>query len=97
MAAGSYQAGGWEEKRRVIYEAEAMPEGTDTRFVVTDKAAEPKKLYDVYVKRGEIENHIKDFELHLEADRLGCQRFLLANQFSGCRCTRRRPIGSWTC
>jgi hypothetical protein len=48
--------------------------------VVTNKATGPKKLYESYVKRGEIENHIKDFKRHLKADRLSCQRFL-ANQF----------------
>ena len=80
LAGGSYQAESWERKRRVIYKAEAMPEGTNTRFVVTNKTTEPKKLYDLYVKRGEIENHIKDFKRHLKADRLSCQRFL-ANQF----------------
>jgi len=80
LAGGSYQAGSWERSRRVIYKAEAMPEGTNTRFVVTNKATRPKKLYEFYIKRGEIENHIKDFKRHLKADRLSCQRFL-ANQF----------------
>jgi hypothetical protein len=79
-AAGSYQAGSWERSRRVIYKAEAMPEGTNTRFVVTTKATRPKKLYELYVKRGEIENYIKDFKRHIKAERLSCQRFL-ANQF----------------
>jgi hypothetical protein len=57
-----------------------MEQGTNTRFVVTNKTDEPKKLYGWYTRRGEIENRIKDFKLALKADRLSCHRFL-ANQF----------------
>jgi hypothetical protein len=80
IAEGSYRAGSWERERRVVHKAEVMPEGTNTRFVLTTKSDEPKKLYDWYVKRGEGENRIKDFKLALKADRLSCHRFL-ANQF----------------
>lgn len=75
-----YQAGSWEKKRRVVYKAEAMERGTNTRFVVTTRTDEPKKLYEFYASRGEGENRIKDFKLHLKADRLSCHRFI-ANQF----------------
>jgi hypothetical protein len=34
-------------------------------------------LYEFYAKRGEGEKRIKDFKLHLEADRLSCHRFRL--------------------
>ena len=54
--------------------------GTNTRFVVTTRTDAPKDLYDFYVKRGESENWIKDFKLHIKADRLSCSRFV-ANQF----------------
>ena len=64
----------------MIYKAEAMEQGTNRRFVVTTKKERPKELYDFYVGRGEIEKRIKDFKLHIKADRLSCQRFL-ANQF----------------
>ncbi len=77
---GHYQAGSWERERRVVYKAEAMEEGTNTRFVVTSRADEPEELYDFYVGRGETENRIKDFKRALKADRLSCRRFL-ANQF----------------
>jgi hypothetical protein len=80
FAEGLYEAGSWEHKRRVIYKAEAMEQGTNTRFVVSSRSDEPKDLYDWYVKRGESENWIKDFKLHLKADRLSCHRFI-ANQF----------------
>jgi hypothetical protein len=77
---GHYQAGSWEWERRVIYKAEAMEEGTNTRFVVTSRTDEPEELYDWYVGRGETENRIKDFKRALKADRLSCKRFF-ANQF----------------
>jgi hypothetical protein len=76
----TYQAGSWERKRRVIYKAEAMEQGTNTRFVVTSRSEVPKELYEWYVRRGESENWIKDFKLALKADRLSCHRFI-ANQF----------------
>jgi hypothetical protein len=65
----------------VIYKAEVLEKGTNTRFVVTSKNEdEPSKLYDWYVKRGEVEGWIKDFKVALKADRLSCHRFF-ANQF----------------
>ena len=79
LAEGRYRAGSWERQRRVVHKAEAMPEGTNRRFVVTSRTDEPEELYDRYVGRGETENRIKDFKLALEADRLSCRRFL-ANQ-----------------
>lgn len=76
----SYKAGSWEHARRVIYKAEAMEKGTNTRFVLTTRSEEPKDLYEFYAKRGEAENWIKDFKVHLKADRLSCHRFI-SNQF----------------
>ena len=75
-----YKAGSWEHARRVIYKAEAMEKETNTRFVVTTRSEEPKDLYEFYAKRGEAENWIKDFKVHLKADRLSCHRFI-PNQF----------------
>ncbi len=81
VADARYQAGSWERERRVVYKAEAMEQGTNTRFVVTSKTDEPpRKFYDWYVKRGEAEGWIKDFKRALKADRLSCMRFW-ANQF----------------
>jgi Transposase DDE domain group 1 len=80
FSADSYQAGSWERRRRVIYKAEAMEQGTNTRFVVSTKTDAPEDLYEWYVRRGESENWIKDLKLALKADRLSCQRFI-ANQF----------------
>ena len=75
-----YAAGSWEKKRRVIYKAEAMEQGTNRRFVVSTRSEAPKDLYEFYAGRGEGENWIKDFKLHVKADRLSCHRFI-ANQF----------------
>jgi DDE family transposase len=80
LAAGDYRAGSGEHERRVVYKAEVMAEGTNTRFVVTTRTTEPTAVYDWYIERGASENWIKDFKLHLHADRLSCHRFL-ANQF----------------
>lgn len=57
-----------------------MEQGTNTRFVVSTRTDGPKDLYEFYVRRGESENWIKDFKLHIKADRLSCHRFV-ANQF----------------
>jgi hypothetical protein len=78
---GLYQAAGsWEHERRVLYMAEAMEKGTNTRFLVTTRSDDPKALYGFYARRGERENWIKDFKLHIKADRLSCHRFI-SNQF----------------
>ena len=75
-----YEAGSWEHSRRVIYKAEAMEQGTNTRFVLTTRNDEPNALYEFYARRGEAQNWIKDLKLHVKADRLSCHRFI-ANQF----------------
>ena len=80
LSEGVYQAGSWERGRRVVYKAEAMEKGTNTRFVVSTRHDAPKELYEFYAKRGEGENRIKDFKLHVKADRLSCHRFI-SNQF----------------
>jgi hypothetical protein len=57
-----------------------MEQGTNRRFVLTTRPDAPKELYEFYAKRGQSENWIKDFKLHIRADRLSCHRFV-ANQF----------------
>ena len=75
-----YGAASWEKERRVVYKAEAMEQGTNRRFVVSTRADGPKELYEFYAKRGQSENWIKDFKVHIKAERLSCHRFI-ANQF----------------
>jgi hypothetical protein len=76
----SYQADSWEQARRVIVKVEVMEQGTNTRFVVTNRTDPPQMVYDDYVQRGETENWIKDLKCACQADRLSCSRFW-ANQF----------------
>ncbi len=80
VSSASYRAGSWERARRVVYKAEVLGKGTNTRFVVTSRSDQPEKLYDWYVRRGAAEGWIKDFKRALKADRLSCCRFW-ANQF----------------
>jgi hypothetical protein len=74
-----YQADSWEQPRRVIIKAEALPKGPNTRFVVTTRPDPPEALYDWYVDRGEGEGWIKDLKVACFADRLSDHRFW-ANQ-----------------
>jgi Transposase DDE domain group 1 len=76
----SYQAGTWPWPRRVVFKAEVLAKGPNTRFVVTTRSDDPLAVYDWYVERGEPENWIKDFKHALRADRLSDHRFW-ANAF----------------
>jgi len=76
----AYQAESWPHPRRVIFKAEALAKGPNTRFVVTSRTDEPLALYDWYVDRGEPEQWVGDLKLGCFADRLSCHRFW-ANQF----------------
>ncbi len=75
-----YHAGTWDQERRVVYKAEILGKGPNTRFVVTDHTEPPLEVYDYYVDRGQCENYIKDFKNALACDRLSDHRFI-ANQF----------------
>jgi len=76
-----YAADTWDKQRRVIVKAEHLQQGANTRFVVTNLTGEPQKLYDeLYCRRGEMENRIKEQQLGLFADRTSCHDFV-ANQF----------------
>ena len=67
--------------RRVIARLEAGPQGTDTRFIITNLAGTPAHLYDdVYCARGQAENLIKAHKRHLASDRTSCSK-ATANQF----------------
>jgi hypothetical protein len=73
----------WSRERRVVAKAEHLAKGANPRFVVTslkveDRAA--KTLYeDDYCSRGEMENRIKEQQLHLFADRTSAST-MRANQ-----------------
>jgi DDE family transposase len=64
----------------VVYKAEVMAQGPNTRFVVTTRPDPPLTRYNCYVRRGEPEQWIADLKNGGFADRLSCHRFW-ANQF----------------
>ncbi len=57
----------WRRVERIIARVEAGPEGSDTRFVVTNlEGGRAKHLYErLYCARGQAENHIKAWKNHL--------------------------------
>ena len=63
----------WSRERRVVAKAEHLDKGANPRFVVTSLDLEQyaaKDLYEQeYCGRGEMENRIKEQQLHLFADR----------------------------
>jgi hypothetical protein len=60
----------WSRERRVVGKAEHLEKGANPRFVVTSLSGDPGQLYEeVYCARGEMENRIKEQQLHLFADR----------------------------
>jgi hypothetical protein len=77
----AYAAKTWSVERRVIARVEASPQGSDTRFIVTNLQGAPRWLYEsVYCARGQAENLIKAHKLHLASDRTSCMS-ATANQF----------------
>ncbi len=80
VAATEYQAQSWPRARRVVFKAEILDKGPNTRFVVTTRRGAPLTIYDWYVERGAPENWIKDLKNALQADRLSDHRFW-ANAF----------------
>jgi hypothetical protein len=77
----AYAAKTWSVARRVIARVEASPQGSDSRFMVTNLKGAPRWLYEsVYCARGQAENLIKAHKLHLASDRTSCTS-AAANQF----------------
>jgi hypothetical protein len=76
-----YAADSWDRPRRVLIKAEHTAKGSNPRYVVTNLNGEPKRLYDrLYCARGDMENRIKEQQLHLFADRTSCSAWW-PNQF----------------
>jgi Transposase DDE domain group 1 len=73
----------WSRVRRVVAKAEHLAKGSNPRFVVTSIPAQERDaqaLYEQdYCARGEMENRIKEQQLHLFADRTSA-RTMRANQ-----------------
>lgn len=78
-----YQAQTWDRPLWVIAKCEANAQGTNRRFVTTNRpGAEmyPEATYDEYAMRGESENRNKEFKCGMGMDRLSDHRFV-ANYF----------------
>src|SRR3954447_2037826 len=78
-----YRAGSWPVSRFVVVKAEANAQGTNRRFVVTNRAGAsryPEATYDESATRGESENRNKELKCGMTMDRLSDHRFL-ANYF----------------
>ena len=75
-----YAAATWDHERRVVYKAEALVKGPNTRFVVTTRTDPPLAVYDFYVDRGTPEQWIDQLKATCFADRLSCCDFW-PNQF----------------
>jgi hypothetical protein len=77
-----YQAEGWPHPRRVLAKLEITPQGSQRRFVVSNRAGTAAALYrDFYVKRGEVpEQPIGELKNGLRAERLSACGFS-ANAF----------------
>ena len=82
----TYQAGTWPIERRVIFKAEVTQTSgreprDNPRYVVTNMRGSAQHIYeDVYCRRGDFENRLKELKNDLAMDRLSCSAFL-ANQF----------------
>ena len=78
-----YQAGTWSGPRWVVAKCEANAQGTNRRFVTTNRSGASRYLeatYDEYALRGESENRNKEFKCGMAMDRLSDHRFM-ANFF----------------
>lgn len=80
-----YAATSWDRKRRVILKAEVVRlVGRDPRdnprFVVTNLPQSPRRVYEIYRERGEVENRLKELHYGLGFDRTSCTAFW-ANAF----------------
>jgi hypothetical protein len=80
-----YQCDTWNHPRKVIAKAECHEQGTNLRFVVTNRpdvesSNDAQREYDDYIQRGESEHRMDELKNGLHMDRLSCHRFM-ANFF----------------
>jgi hypothetical protein len=78
-----YRADSWPYPRWVLVKAEANAQGSNRRFVLSNRPGAqvlPEAAYDDYAQRGESENRNKEFKCGLCMDRLSDHRFM-ANFF----------------
>ncbi len=78
-----YRAESWSVARWIVVKVEANAQGTNRRFVATNRPGASLYLegtYDEYAMRGESENRNKEFKCGMAMDRLSDHRFM-ANFF----------------
>jgi len=80
-----YAARSWRRKRRIIMKAEVVRLGgrdprDNPRFVVTNLPQSPRRVYEIYRERGDVENRLKELHDGLGFDRTSCTAFW-ANAF----------------
>ena len=79
-----YRTRSWRRERRVVFKAEVMHAAgksprDNARFVITNLRNRPERVWQIYCKRGDSENRIKELKNDLDIDRTSCTSFL-ANQ-----------------
>ena len=75
-----YQARRWKQARRVVAKVERTREGTNVRYLVTNRRGRAEEIFNWYEQRGQAENFIKELKNDLAADRLSCSKYR-ANAF----------------
>ncbi|MGD0141512.1 MAG: IS1380 family transposase [Tepidisphaeraceae bacterium] len=80
-----YRAETWDRTRSLVAKAECHEQGTNLRFVVTNRlnvisSEDGQREYDQYIQRGESEHRMDEMKNGLKMDRLSCHRFM-ANFF----------------
>ena len=76
-----YAASTWKCSRKVIAKCEHNAIGSNVRYIVTNIKGEDAELYmDIYCKRGDMENRIKEVQLDMFGDRMSSSSFT-TNQF----------------
>ena len=70
----------WPCLRRIVAKVERTAQGSNLRFVVTNREEAPEAIFHWYEQRGQAENYIKDLKRDLAADRLSCSAYR-ANAF----------------
>lgn len=80
-----YAARSWKHERRVVYKAEVVHHPgrelkDNARFIVAKLPLLPRRAYEFYCRRGEVENRIKELLEGMQIGRTSCSRFW-ANQF----------------
>ena len=70
-----HRAQSWTHQRRILVKIEVTAQGTNRRFMITNRHGRAADLVAWYDQRGTAENRIKELKLDIHADRLSCHRF----------------------